>query len=287
VQFSKRDDCDEVFKRLQAQIDNENAGGVFYLSLKKVKKTLYITQHRGDIAFHDVIQPLISQVFASYIIDAYELKWVREILQEIFYYEDEKEIEAITSLFCSITEGKRADLPNAKRLPSRHKLIEDAVHILLEDSFTKELSFSFDSFLKFRIKNYRECLLTYVEMAIDEYKLEQDYQNFIDNLRSFLVRKQPLMDLIHVIYTDRPTFYDESFRRIHEDQILHVMKNASFLQHSLIEPTVLKPLLTFAPKKIVLYTDHDITGLFYTLKNIFQERLTFRSLKEAPDIFLM
>lgn len=284
VQFSRKDDCDKIYERLQAHIERGNYDEVFSASVKQTKKTLYIMFHRDDVTFQHVIQPMISQVFASYIIDTYELTWVRDILREMFCYEDEEEIEAIMSLFCSITEGKRDDLPNVKRLPSRKRLIEDAVHILLEDSFKKELSFSFDSFLKFRMKNYRECLLTYVEMAIDEYKLEQDYQNFIDNLRSFLIRKRPLIDLIHVVYTDRPKFYDESFRMICEEQILSAMKQTAFLQHSLIEPTVLKPLLTFAPKKIVLFTDHDITGLFYTLKNIFQERLTIRSLKEAPDI---
>lgn len=287
VQFSNRDDCDDIYKRLQTHIENGKYDEVFQTSVKRVKRTLYITFNRDDITFQYVIQPMISQVFANYIIDTYELDWVEGILRDLFCYEDDKEIEAITTLFCLITEGKREDLPNAKRLPSRIQVIEDAVHKLLEDSFKKELSFSFDSFLQFRLKDYRECLVTYVEMAIDEYKLEQDYQNFIDNLRSFLVRKQPLIDLIHVVYTDRPKFYDESFRMIREDQIQIAMKKTSFSQHSLIEPTVLKPLLTFAPKKIVLYTDHDLTGLFYTLKNIFQERLTFRSLKEAPDICLM
>lgn len=287
VQFSKKDDCDKIYERLQVHIQRGNYDEVFSASVKQIKKTLYITFNRGDVTFQHVIQPMIAQVFASYIIDTYELKWVRDILRDMFCYEDELEIEAITSLFCSITEGKRDDLPNVKRLPSRKRLIEDAVHVLLEDSYKKELSFSFDSFLKFRMKDYRECLLTYVEMAIDEYKLEQDYQNFIDNLRSSLIRKQPLIDLIHVIYTDKPKFYDESFRLICEDQIHRAMKKTSFSEHSLIEPTILKPLLTFAPKKIVLFTDNDITGLFYTLKNIFQERLTIRSLKEAPDICLL
>ena len=249
VQFSDRQDCDEIFERIHAHIKKGNYDEVFSAFVKKVKKTLYITFNRDDLTFQYVIQPMMSQVFASYIIDTYELEWLHEILQEMFCYEDEEEITAITSLFCLITEGKREDLPNVKLLPSRQKLIEEAVHILLEDSFKKELSFSFDSFFKFRIKNYRECLVTYVEMAIDEYKLEQDYQNFIDNLRSFLIRKQPLMNLIYIVYTDKPIFFDESFRMIREEEIINAMNKTSFSQHSLIEPTVLKPLLTFAPKK--------------------------------------
>lgn len=286
VEFSNRQDCEEIYNRIANHIEKGNYEVVFGVFVKKIgKRLLNITFDRNEVTFQYVIQPMLSRVFADYILATFERTWLHEILTDTFYYEDEDEMTAIVSLFYLIMNGKRADLPNAKSIPSRQGLIEDAVNSLLEDSFKKELSFSFDSFLKFRMKEYRECIATYIEMAIDEYKLEQDYQSFIENLRSFLVRKKPMMSVLHIVYTNKPVFYDERFRLIHEEQITKAMNNTSFFSHqSLMEPTLLQPLLTFAPKEVILYADNDVTGLLYTLKNIFQERLSIRSLKEVPDI---
>ncbi|MFA8437883.1 sporulation protein YtxC [Pueribacillus sp. YX66] len=286
VEFSNRQDCEQIYNQIMNHIENGNYEVVFGVSVKKVgKELLYITFDRDEVTFQYVIQPMLSHVFADYILATFELTWLRDVLKENFYYEDKDEIQEIVSLFYSIMNGKRTDLPNVTSIPSRQGLIENAVNSLLDDSFKKELSFSFDSFLKFRMKEYRECILTYIEMAIDEYKLEQDYQSFIENLRSFLGKKTPIMNVLHIVYTNKPVFFDEHFHLIHEEQITRAMNNTSFFSHqSLIEPTLLQPLLTFAPKEVIVYADDDQTGILYTLKNIFQERLSIRSLKEVPDM---
>ncbi len=286
VDFSNRRDCEEIFHRISEHIAKGNYDAAFGVSAKKVgKKLLYIAFDKKEATFQYVLQPMLSRVFAEYIIATFEPKWLHDMLTNHFYYEDKNEIHDIISLFYFIMEGKHAELPNVKTIPSREALIEDAVRSLLEDSFRKELSFSFDSFLKFRIKAYRECIAAYLEMAIDEYKLEQDYQSFIENLRSFLHRKKPMIDILHIVYTNKPTFFDERFQLIDEEKIAKAISNTGyFLQQSVIESTLLQPLLTFAPKEVHLYVDSDLTGLLYTLKNIFQERLIIRRLKDVPDM---
>lgn len=280
VDFSNRQDCEDIYHRMTKHLKKIN---VHDISVRKDgRKMLSVTFNREKKVFHHVLQPMLSRVFAEYIIETYELKWLHEELTEMYFYEDREEKREIVSIFYLIMEGKYSDLPNAKSIPSRRSLIETAVKSLLEDSFKRELSFSFDSFLKFRIKEYREFIATYIAMAIDEYKLEQDYQSFIENLRSFLVRKQPVIETVHVVYTNQPRFYDERLQLIHQHQLT---KESSFFSHqSVIEPTLLQPLLTLAPKHVYLYADDDVTGLLYTLQNIFQERLTIRSLKEMPNI---
>ena len=88
---------------------------------------------------------------------------------------------------------------------------------------TEKLSFSFDSFTTFRLKSFYQSLEKYVLQAIDEYKLEQDYQNFIATLRDFLQNRDPKMSYLHLVYRDAFHFYDHSFRRLERSEITEMI----------------------------------------------------------------
>lgn len=60
---------------------------------------------------------------------------------------------------------------------------------------------SFDSFSKFRLKELQERLLQIVDLAIDEYKMEQEYQMFIHMLREYLASREQKMKAIHLYAT--------------------------------------------------------------------------------------
>lgn len=81
----------------------------------------------------------------------------------------------------SVLEGQREELAVLIKANGEEAKIRDAV----EEIFQDHVSFSFDSFLKFRLRPYLKMLESYVEIAIDEYKMEQEYQMFIQTLRDF------------------------------------------------------------------------------------------------------
>ncbi len=282
VEFSNRTECEKIYQWIMTHIEKGNYQSSFDVTIKKIgKRQLYIQFRRDEVTFQFVVKPMLSRVFTDYILLTHELLWLHDKLENQFFYYDEEERDAIVSLFYLIIDGKRDDIPNANGIPSRQHLIEDAVKSLLQEGFQEELSFSFDSFLKFRLKEYQKFLFTYMAMAIDEYKLEQDYQNFIQNLRSFLDKKQATINTLHVVYEEQAFFFDEQLKLIHEDKIASVVKQSGyFFEHTPIEPTLLQPLLTLAPNEVYVYADEDQTGLLYTLQNIFQERLTIRSISE-------
>ena len=43
-------------------------------------------------------------------------------------------------------------------------------------------------------------LRSYVEAAIDEYKMEQEYQTFIQSLRDYVMSKEPMLDHVHIVH---------------------------------------------------------------------------------------
>lgn len=282
IQFSDIEDCVSIYEHLYNALQTHRLENI---NVKKRKdRRLLVWSDDEQVSVQAVMRPLIARVLTNYIVQTYEKKWIHELLETKFHYSDVEERNALMLITCSIMDGKKPDLPQMNHLPSRKRLIEEAIIDLLREGVSG-LSFRFDSFLQFRLKTYRECLLTYVEMAIDEYKLEQDYQNLIENLRAFVDRKKPVIQKILVVYDKKPMFFDKDFTRIDDEKIQHAVRSSYlFLGNTVIEPLLLQPLLALAPSRIELYTKVEEFGILYTLKNIFQERLSVYSLEMIPDL---
>ena len=61
------------------------------------------------------------------------------------------------------------------------------------------LSFSFSSYIRFRLRTYREMVAKLAEVAIDEYKMEQEYQMFIETLRQQVSSRKSRLSCVHLI----------------------------------------------------------------------------------------
>ena len=75
--------------------------------------------------------------------------------------------------------------------------------------------FSFDSFVTFRLRPFINELRKYVELSLDEYRMEQEYQMFIQILREFLNDREPKLEQLHLLFAnDEITFFDQEFSEI-------------------------------------------------------------------------
>lgn len=286
IKFSNRIDCEAIYTCMQEHIQASEYEAVFGISVRRLRSKQLVILSGHDRATHTyVFQPMFAKVIKKYIITRYEHEWIHELLEKTFFYSDSEERNAISSLCYLIMNGKKSDLPNLNELPSRQRMIEEATHSLVVEGFNNEFEFNFDAFLQFRLKDYRECLRRYLEVAIDEYKLEQEYQSFIEHLREFLNRRQPVIKKMIVLYNKKPVFYDQNFQLIDQENIASAMRSSSFFfSNAMIESSLLQPLLALAPTQIKLFSDLGESGILYTLKNIFQERITFYSLQELEGI---
>lgn len=213
---------------------------------------------------------LVSTVLTEYVIASKEEEMLLEFIRTRFYFQDRDEQEQILAITKSIIQGEKPDLPGLRKVSSRKQVLFEAFCGFLVDG----ASFHYESFSRFRLKTYQECLQHYVEMAIDEYKLEQDYQDFIENLRRLLKRQESIIDTVHLVFNREFALYDRQHERIDEqevhDQLDPVLKRGWGMD---IEPSVLLTLIGMAPKTIFLYTDNVDAGMIQTIQNVFQERL--------------
>lgn len=240
-------------------------------------KTITIFFHEQDVAH---MRALFIPIFTSCIIRAFEARWILSIISRTFFYENEEEQQQILQLAYSFIEGERYDYRLRKKANiSREQLIAQSLHECLYEGL-----FSFESLMTFRLKPYYDRLMHYVELAIDEYKLEQEYQAFVHMLREIVALRQPQMNALHVLYEHGSfQFFDERFVYLSPQQLKQwIDRRLMVSQPMYIDTSVLAPLISIAPEKIWIYTDATDVGMIQTIQNVFQERIELRTPLDFP-----
>jgi len=213
---------------------------------------------------------IVKEAFLRFIKEIKQVDWSRKILKNNFYYEDEHEQEQIIDIINSVTEGNRRDLLPFVEISETAFSLEKTVDQL----FTEQTSFSFDSFVRFRLRSLIEQLEKIVEVSIDEYKLEQEYQMFVHTLRDFLAGRKSILPVLHLILADSVKFFDEQFYEIKRKEMLKMIDRKLLSNHPVyIDSVTIAPLLSIAPKTIFLYTDDPEQPLVRTICNLFEERV--------------
>lgn len=215
------------------------------------------------------------KAFHSFILKIKLHDWFCMILKEQYYYADEEEQRQIVDIIYSILEGHRVDLAAILKDASLSKHLEEAI----KDMYDHHKIFSLDSFLKFRMRPFFNRLKKYIEISIDEYKMEQEYQMFIQTLRDFLSSRQAKVRQLHLAMKDEVTFFDDRFVEIKRAQLTGMIDRRLLFNHPVyVDSVTIAPLLSIAPNVIYLYTDDREKPLVRTIRNIFEERVRIRSL---------
>ena len=114
---------------------------------------------------------IVKEVFFQFIVNQKQDDWFKRILMEHYYYEDEGEQQQILEIIHSILEGSREDL--AAFVSGLD--VKESLRSAIDQLFQNNISFSFDSFVKFRMRPLMNEMTKYFEVSIDEYKMEQEY----------------------------------------------------------------------------------------------------------------
>lgn len=210
---------------------------------------------------HMCIQKVVIPVLVDMISQVKEKKMIDALLEGKFFFTDITEREEIMKIAYAIMREGHPMLQNVVFL-KRKRIISKA----LQKFFSKiPGSFSLDAFLQFRLRTYEDYLLEVTECAIDEYKLEQEYQSFVDGLRENIKESKSTVSVIHLHHSQTFTLYDEQ---------LHFI--ATYTE----KEKIIDHLVQSAPKTIYLYTrfiDHPIV---VTILNIFQECVKLKHLDD-------
>lgn len=219
---------------------------------------------------------LMRDVFVTYFQEDLFSQWLEQIVREKFLYSDREECHQIVELATSIMQEDTDENKQFK------ELLDQKIYQGLSSMFERQVSFSFPSFLTFRLRGVMEPLIVYVELAIDEYKMEQDYQSFIHTLRQYMLTVSSKMDHLHLFHDQYFRFYNTSYKQIPREEMASFIDRKLFTEYPMyIDSHVLAPLISIAPKQISIYTAEEETPLLMTISRIFEERVTF----STHDVF--
>ena len=272
----------------QSKVDAEK----FYYHLLKYlpnidqKETILLIEDRHIVKFLGSmlsieIMTIVKHAFNEFITKIKRDDWFRDILKNRYFYEDLEEQQQIIEIIYSILEGEREDLTVFLNESNDETNIRSAIEYIFQDN----ISFSFASFLKFRLRPYLQSLEGYVEIAIDEYKMEQEYQMFVQMLRGFLVNREPKMDVLHVLFDEEITFYNNQLVEMKRAELTRLIDRKLLVNHPVyVDSASIAPLLSLAPTTIYLYTKNPDEPLVRTIKNIFEERVTIKSFAALREV---
>jgi putative sporulation protein YtxC len=212
----------------------------------------------------------LKRSFYDFIILTKREDWFRSILEESYLFTEVDEQDQIMDIIYSVLEGERKELAPFMEGVEEVEGIKKAVN----EIFNEKVSFSFDSFVMFRLKSYVEQLSKWVEIAIDEYKMEQEYQVFVHTLRSFLAGRKPQMTHLYLVIDENMSFFDQYFTEMKRSDLFKAIDRKLLVNHPVyVDSGTIAPLLSIAPKNIYLYTDDSHQPLVRTIINIFEERV--------------
>lgn len=268
--FEEKNDAVHVYRQLTKRTESLYKETSVYLNEQKV--VIHI-----PLCESNYIEKILLPVLLYFIMNVKQNEWIHTILKEKFFYEEQEECHQILHMAHEILKERRKGV--ARDL-TRQKF-ESYIASSLNDWLCDPLSFSFSSYVRFRLRTYREMIARLAEVAIDEYKMEQEYQMFIETLRQQVSSRKSRLSCVHLIFDESFIFYDDKGRRLKQDKLVQYIDEELLKKQDVyIDTKVIAPLLSISPKKIYLYTKEQDHNMIITLRNVFQERVQLHGLHE-------
>jgi len=212
---------------------------------------------------------MFCEALADYIMRKYEKNIVYGVINRNYFYlsgPEKREIYNITKKLVSERNNDPA-LDGKYKQTIKENLfdyIEDSSHIVL------------DGFVTFRLGSYTEEIEQFVDMAVDEFIVQKEYDEFVKLLRYFVEMQDTIHSSIHVLVNDDKSYsiLDHNFSDITQECVEDFLEGlqAGQINH---DDVLISALISLAPKKVNFHNSTLIENkqLVDTIKNIFVTRL--------------
>jgi putative sporulation protein YtxC len=209
-------------------------------------------------------------------------KLITSVIEDFYYYTDADEKEKILELTNWVMAGRDKNDLLVHKKEDPYQLLESLFIANIKDTVT----IHYDSLVKFRLKVFRDYIIHYVGLAIDEYKREEEHQEFINMLRGYIARREPSVSAVYLLQGDTFSFFKENGKPFSNTELRALMQKEPLYLVGLDESELnLSPLIAMAPKKIYIYGDDPSDPKTLTVINVFQERVIFEPLHQFPFVY--
>jgi len=213
-----------------------------------------------------------SNILTNLIINVFEEDLIKQSLEKHYcYFSSQEQLDILKESFNIIKEDSN----------SKKDLIYFAVYDYVQDESFMVLS----GFIKFRLKDYIEVLEYLVDLSVNNYIINREYDRFISLLKEYIFSSIPKSDVVHLVFLKEESILLDKNRNIipFNDDILDAkyLSDITFSSNDFC----LNTLLNILPKKIYVHTLTDKDIFLDTLKKIFGNRLCFCNSCEICDFY--
>lgn len=220
-----------------------------------------------------IVYETIAYVLGQYIVDECEADIIAELLHRRCKFTN-MDTEKIAKYCHNLLNndpweplGKKfSDEDRARR---RNKIVEELIDYLEAHS---ELQLA--GYIAFRMHSYKQELKEVIEYAIDEYILDQQYEEFMTLLKYFVQLQETRTELVHLVQEEGSSFIvcDDRMQPL-EQKHEHDRIVAEMLETEInIEDIVISSLISASPQKIIVHTKHEDYQVVRSVKSIFGDR---------------
>ncbi|RCX17414.1 putative sporulation protein YtxC [Fontibacillus phaseoli] len=210
----------------------------------------------------------LARGMAAYIVDVREESIAMSIASKQYSFSSREESRAAEQcchkLLAGPEEGDQA--ARQRRKSGIYKVLKE----YLQDNRYLDL----DGFIAFRLPEYRDKLRETVENAMEEYLLDQQYEEFIHLLQYFVHFQEPLIPLIHLMHKEDHEFHilNEQFSKISVPSQGGVVAQIAD-QEMEMEDMIVSTLISLSPDRILIHTLEPEAQIILTIRRIFGDRV--------------
>ena len=244
-----------LLNRIQ-EIDFENL--IYSQNQFKIYKNIIIHYNGND---NNRFYKFLSNLFEEVVIEFYEEKILKQLINYNYFYFDEYEKNKILENCLQMIEPEMY----SNKLANNKQIIE----------YIKEnKSMVLDGFVYFRLKEYIVYLDEIVDGAVNQFIIEKEYKEFISLLRVYVESRMPERNLIHLIYMNGESILLDEKRSI--VSVSENIYNAKYLSDISFSSNdfALNTLLCLLPRKIEIHLIDTEDEFINTLQLIFQNRIS-------------
>lgn len=238
-----------------------------YFELQSIHVSSYKFKVYTNIIIHykgknvELFLNKISTLLAYLVIDFYEPSIIQNLINTNYFYFSTEEKKDIFNLCLTNIDFKTS--------LSIINIISEAFY----EYFSCNKYVILDGFVNFKLKNYIKELDTVVDMCVNKFIIDREYNEFVSLLKAYIQTTPSNIDAVHLIYKNQNSILLDNLKNViqYNDKLINskYLSDISFSSNDY----ALNSLLTLLPKKLYIHLIDAEDDFISTLKRIFDDRV--------------
>ena len=256
--YSIKTDNKEITEYLLNEIEKMDFPNIYYCNKSfKIYENVIMHYVNDDVVkFKNIVCKIITDVEMKF----YQEMIIKRIININYFYFEQLEKNAIYDNCMEFVNQDR-------------ETIYETLFNCISNYMEEKRNIYLEAIINFRVTPYIKILDDIVDMAVNKYIIEKEYNEFIELLKIYVSSTQSKNELMHLIYTNGESILLDRDKNI--IQVSNGISNTKFLSDISFSSNdiALNSLLSMLPKKIEVHVIDKEDEFINTLKMIFENRI--------------